>query len=91
MDVFECYFKFGKEDRDRILHDFIVRGAYDLYIEGETDTTQLIGWSGVRPGTRIVMSAVFEQKRNLEQYRCPRPQCKAWNDCKEAKDGWIEW
>jgi len=89
MDVLGCYF--GETNRDGILHDFIVRGAYDLHIEAETGTTQLVGWSGVRPGTRLVMSAVFEQSRSVAEYRCPRPQCRAWNDCKEANDGWIDW
>jgi hypothetical protein len=90
MGVLECYF--GETKRDGVLRDFIARGAYDLYIEGEIGTTQLVGWSGVQPGTRIVMSAVFEQSRNAEEYRCPRPQCKAWNnDWKEANDGWIDW
>ena len=89
MTVLGSYF--GETDRDGVLRDFVVRGAYDLYIEAETGATQLVRWSGVRPGTRIVMSAVFEQSRYDEQYRCPRPQCKAWNKCKEANDGWIDW
>ena len=89
MGILGCYF--GETDRDRILRDFIVRDAYDLYIEGETGAPQLVRWSGVRPGTRIVMSAIFEQSRSVEAYRCPRPQCKAWNNYQEANDGWIDW
>jgi len=44
MAVLECYF--GETNRDEILRDFIVRGAYDLYIEAETGTTELVRWSG---------------------------------------------
>jgi len=89
MGVLESYF--GETDRDEVLRDFIGRGAYDLYIEAETSTTRLTGWSGVRSGMRIVMSAVFEQTRDEEEYRCPRPRCRAWNECQEANDGWIDW
>ena len=89
MAVLGSYLR--ETDRDEILRDFIIRGAYDLHIEGEPGTTQLVGWSVIRPGTRIVMSAVFEQLLYVEEYRCPRPQCTAWNDCKEANDGWIDW
>jgi len=89
MGVLECYF--GQTDRDGILRDFIIRGAYDLYIEGDTGATQLVGWSEVQPGTRIVTSAIFNQPRFVEEYKCPQPQCKAWNDRKGESDGWIDW
>ena len=81
----------GHTDRDEILRIFIAQGAYNLFIEAERGTTQLDGWSGVRAGTRIVMSAVFEQQRSREEYMCPRPQCRAWNKCNEADNGWIDW
>ena len=81
----------GHTDKDEVLRSFIARGAYDLYIEAERGTIQLDGWSGVRAGTRIVMSAIFEQSRSEEEYRCPRPQCMAWNDCKVVDNGWIDW
>jgi len=89
MGVLEYYF--GETNRDEVLRDFIARGAYDLYIEVEPGTTQLVGWSRIRPGTRIVMSAVFEQLLYIDEYRCPRPQCKAWNVSKETNKGWIDW
>lgn len=82
---------FGHTDRDGVLRDFIARGAYDLYIEAGTGTTQLDRWSRVRAGTKIVMSAVFEQSRSKETYECPRPGCGAWNNFQEANDGWIDW
>ena len=82
----------GRTDKDEVLRSFIARGAYDLYIEAERGIIQLDEWSGLRAGTRIIMSAIFEQPRSEEEYMCPRPQCKAWNDCKGADtNGWIDW
>jgi hypothetical protein len=81
----------GHTNRDEVLRSFIGRGAYDLINETERGTTQLDGWSGVRAGTRIVLSTVFEQSRTKAEYMCPRPQCREWNDCNEADDGWIDW
>ena len=77
--------------RDKVLRHFVARGAYNLYTETGTSTTVLNRWYGVGEGSRIIMSAVFEQERRGEEYMCPRPQCHAWNIYKEANDGWIDW
>jgi len=63
MGVLGWYFK--DTDEDRVLRDFIARGAFDLYIEAESGTgpTQLDRWSGFRTGTRFIMIAAFEQSR----------------------------
>jgi hypothetical protein len=87
MGVLNSYF--GDEEKDRVLRHFMDRRAYDLYIEGETGTTQINEWPRVRPGTRIVMSVVVEQACLYQHYRCPR--CKCQNKYKEANDGWIDW
>src|SRR6266567_6942864 len=68
MGILGWYFK--DTDEDRVLRDFIARGAFDLYIEAESGTgpTQLDRWSGFRMGTRFIMIAAFEQSRVGEEY-----------------------
>ena len=62
----------GRTDKDEVLRSFIARGAYDLYIEAERGSIiHLDGRSGLQAGTRIIMSAVFEQSRRKEEYMCP--------------------
>ncbi|KAF9067288.1 hypothetical protein BDP27DRAFT_1328989 [Rhodocollybia butyracea] len=90
MTVLGACFMIGDANRNQVLLDFVGRGAYEFYIEEGTGITQLDRWSGVQAGTRIIMTAVFEQPRHRDQYKCPRPQCQAWNDCKEVKNGWID-
>jgi len=87
MGILEWCFKY--DNRDRVLRNFIARGAYDLYIETNSGTSHLDESSRVRAGMRIIMSAIFEQSRESGQYKCPRPQCGKWNDCQEASDGWV--
>jgi hypothetical protein len=86
MRFLECDFKSGK--KDRILRHFMGQGAYDLFIEDGTITTQLDGWSRIRPGMRIIMSIVLENSLFGDDYKCPR--CKIWNNHKEENDGWID-
>jgi len=86
MRFLECDFKSGK--KDRILRHFMGQGAYDLFIEDGTSTTQLDGWSRIRPGMRIIMSIVLENSLFGDDYKCPR--CKIWNNHKEENDGWID-
>jgi hypothetical protein len=87
MRVLESYL--GDTEKDRVLRDFMDRGAYNLYIEGEIGITELDAWPGVQPGARIVMSVVLEQRRIDQLYLCPG--CQMCNTCKEANDGWINW
>jgi hypothetical protein len=91
MGVLKCYF-LKDASRDRVMHDFIARGAYTLHLQTGTGTTELDGWYGVQAGMKIIISAVFEQVIFSDKhYRCPRPQCRAWTECKKVNDGWIEW
>ena len=60
----------GHTNRDEILRIFIAQGAYDLFIGAERGTIQLDGWSGARAGTRIVMSALFEQSLSGHETLC---------------------
>jgi hypothetical protein len=87
VGVLKCYF--GDDEKDKVLRDFMDRGAYDLHIEGETGTTQIGEWSRIRPGTRVVMSVVVEQAYLYQRYCCPR--CMMLNTYSEVNDGWIDW
>ncbi|KAF9072653.1 hypothetical protein BDP27DRAFT_1360961 [Rhodocollybia butyracea] len=93
MRVLASYFE--DTNRDEVLRGFINREAYEFYIEDGRGISQLERWGGVQAGARIIMTAVFEQSYpsidETDQYRCPRPQCQAWNDGKEENNGWINW
>jgi hypothetical protein len=75
---------FGDSERDKVMRHFMERGAYDLYVEDQTSTTQLHVWPRFRPGTKIVMSVVFEEGL-VGESSCPR--CKAWNNRTQAMVG----
>ncbi|KAG6842908.1 hypothetical protein H0H87_009379, partial [Tephrocybe sp. NHM501043] len=43
-------------EKDRVMRYYLDRGEYDLYVQGQTGPSEIIGWSGVEGGSRIVMS-----------------------------------
>ncbi|KAG6842983.1 hypothetical protein H0H87_008800, partial [Tephrocybe sp. NHM501043] len=70
MTVLGSYYK--NTEKDRVMRYYIDRGEYDLYVQGQTGPSEVIGWSGVEGGSRIVMSIRSEGFRREKKYECPQ-------------------
>ena len=71
----------------RVQRRFLETGEYDLCIDHGTEVTRLTSdrWPSIEVGTKIVMSMVVKQRRDMQEaYQCHL--CKTWNNGSSTDD-----
>ncbi|KAG6807095.1 hypothetical protein H0H92_008808, partial [Tricholoma furcatifolium] len=87
MAVLESYYK--DKEKDKVMRHYIQRGEYDIYIQDEIGSSQVVDWSNIPLGARMIVSIKMKQNNHFG-YECPRCTCITYDDDIDVINGWID-